>query len=123
MQTSWRLETCTKPVDTIGAPLSYSLDSSNCRDAVSDTTTIPSFEPVSIATPLSTNRHNSTTMGDCGQNLDRETPKGSNVCQLISVSPGDQDACDTSPSVSTIDSSPSASTNDPIVQAASKKCN
>ena len=40
LQTSWRLETCTKPVDTIGAPLSYSLDSSNCRDAVSDATTI-----------------------------------------------------------------------------------
>ena len=77
---------------------------------------IPSLEPVSIATPLSTNGHNSTTMGECGQNLDRETPKDSNVCQPISVSPGDQDACDTSPSVSTIVSSPSASTNDPIVQ-------
>jgi len=61
-------------------------------------------------------------MGDCGQNLDRETPKDSNDCQLISVSPGDQDECDTSPSTSTIDSTPSASTNDPIVQAASKTC-
>ena len=122
LQTSWRLESCTKPVDTIGAPLSYSLDSSNYGDAVSDATTIPSLEPVSIATPLSTNGHNSTTMGDCGQNLDRETPKNSNVCQPISVSPGDQDACDTSPSASTIVSSPSASTNDPIVQAAPKKC-
>ena len=122
LQTSWRLESCTKPVDTIGAPLSYSLDSSNYGDAVSDATTIPSLEPVSIATPLSTNGHNSTTMGDCGQNLDRETPKDSNVCQPVSVSPGDQDACDTSPSVSTIVSSPSASTNDPIVQVTPKKC-
>ena len=74
---------------------------------------LQSLEPVSIATPLSTNGHNSITMGDCGQNLDRETLKDSNVCQLISVSPGDQDACDTSPS---------ASTNDPIFQAASKTC-
>ena len=78
--TSWHLETCTKPVDAIGVPLSYSLDSSNCRDAVSDTTTIPSLDPVSIATPLSTNGHNFN--GDCVQNLDRESPKDSNVVSL-----------------------------------------
>ena len=86
MQTSWQLEPCTKPVNTIDAPLSRSLDNNRCRDAGSDKTTISSVEPVSIATPLSTspstNGHDSITMGDCCQSLDSEA---SNVCQLISV--------------------------------------